>query len=142
MADKKINEMQVKHLELIQGIINRMNGNSFQIKTCNITILSILLAIYAVHSNEFIVFIATLPTMLFWCLDSYYLQQERKFRGLYNSIIGSREYVDVKPFEMPIEKLKGGQFSYWNVLWSRTIAWFYGMILTVIALIFALIRCT
>ena len=136
-----VTETQIKHLELIQAIINRMNGNSFQIKACSITILSILFAIYAVNGNAFVFLLAALPTLLFWFLDSYYLQQERKFRGLYNTIIGTRDYITdaIKPFEMPIEKLKDSQFNYWRVLFSRTILFFHGAILAISILLFAII---
>ena len=136
-------EEKMRHLEIIQNIVSRMNGNSFQIKACSVTILSILLAIYAVHGNVYLLLIGTLPTLIFWLLDAYYLQQERKFRGLYNTIIGSRNYITdtVKPFEMPIEKLTGRQFCYCNTFISRTIAGFHGIIFVIIILLFIIIKC-
>lgn len=117
--------MNEKHFELIQAIITRMNSNSFQLKGWAITIVSALLALYASSSNVIYIFIAIVPTILFWFLDSYYLQQERKFRGLYNDVISGASPND---FSMPIKNYKGGEYSFCNVFWSKTIVWLYGVI--------------
>ena len=82
-----MNEEKIKHLEFIQGVINRMNSNSFQIKGWMITIVAALLALYASSSNVAYIFVGIVPTILFWLLDSYYLQQERKFRGVYDDVL-------------------------------------------------------
>ena len=78
---------KIQHLEFIQNIINRMNTNSFQIKEWMITIVSALLALYASGDNVTYIFVAIIPTFLFWYLDAYYLQQERKFRKLYDDVL-------------------------------------------------------
>jgi Flp pilus assembly protein TadB len=82
-------ENKIKHLEFIQTNISRMNQCSFQMKGWALTIVTVLLTLYATtvdsttHGNVAFIFIAIVPTVLFWFLDSYYLQQERKFRGIY-----------------------------------------------------------
>lgn len=117
--------MNEKHLELIQAVITRMNSNSFQLKGWAITIVSALLAIYASSSNVNFIFLAIFPTILFWFLDSYYLQQERKFRRLYNDVISGASPND---FTMPIKKYSGSKYCFCKVFWSKTIAWLYGSI--------------
>lgn len=120
MEDKKI-----KHLEMIQGIITRMNQNSFMLKGWMITIVSALLAIYADKGNTTYIFVALVPVLIFWFLDTYYLQQERKFRGLYNDIVDGK---DIPLFQMPInkyDKKKDCKYSYCSVFWSPTIAGLY-----------------
>jgi Mg2+ and Co2+ transporter CorA len=82
-----MDEARRQHLEFIQNVITRMNTNSFQIKGMTITIVSALLAIYASTTNVVFVFLSIAPTLLFWFLDSYYLQQERKFRGVYKQCL-------------------------------------------------------
>jgi len=62
-------------------------------------------------------------------LDSYYLQQERKFRGIYNNVAGLKTDVEVKPYEMPIQKFQGRQYCFCKVFFSKTIVWLYGTIL-------------
>ena len=102
MNNKVNSEAKIKHLEFIQNIITRMNHNSFQIKTFTITIVAALLAVYASNKNELFIAIGTMPVILFWFLDAYYLQQERKFRGIYGNVAGFKKEVDIKDFEMPI----------------------------------------
>ena len=134
-----MSENKIKHLEFLQNIITRMNTNSFQIKTFTITIVSALLAVFASVKNEFFIFMCIFSVLLFWFLDSYYLQQERKFRGVYNNVSGLKQDVAIKDFEMPIHKFTGGQFNYWNVFFSKTIVLFYGIIMVTLAIIFLLI---
>jgi len=123
-----MNENTIKHLEFIQNSITRMNANSFQIKGMSVTITAALLALYASSGKPFYILIAIIPTIIFWFLDAYYLQQERKFRGIYNDVAelsNSETRVLVRIFEMPLQKYSGGKYSYWNVFWSRTIWLFY-----------------
>ena len=118
-------EEKRQHLEFIQNIITRMNTNSFQIKGLCVTLVSAFLAIYASNSKILFVFFAIFPAIIFWFLDSYYLQQERKFRGVYNDVAGIKEINQVKPYEMPINKYKGNGFSFFEVFFSKTILPFY-----------------
>lgn len=121
---------KIQHLEFIQNIINRMNTDSFQIKEWMITIVSALLALYASSSNEVYIFVAVVPTLLFWYLDAYYLQQERKFRELYNDILPDNSKIAM--FAMPIQNYNSGRCTIWATFFSKTIGWFYG---TIIALL-------
>lgn len=90
-------ESKIEHLKMIQGIITRMNTNSFQIKGWTITLVSALLALYANSRKVTYIFIALIPVLIFWFLDSYYLQQERKFRELYKEIVNTAHYgTDIK----------------------------------------------
>ncbi len=105
-----MSEEQIKHLEFIQNVITRMNANSFQIKGWTITIVAALLAIYVSTKNEYFVLVSLFPIIVFWFLDSYYLMQERKFRGLYNDVAGvSEDPKTIKPFEMRPDLYIGGK---------------------------------
>jgi hypothetical protein len=115
-----------QHLEFIQNVITRMNTNSFQIKGMAVTIVSALLAIYATTTNVAFIFLGIVPIILFWFLDSYYLQQERKFRGVYNNVVGLKNNIEIKSYEMPIHKFQGDQYCFCKVFFSKTIAWLYG----------------
>ena len=110
-------ENKIKHLEFIQSTITRMNQNSFWIKGWMITIVSALLAV---------------PTFIFWLLDAYYLQQERKFRGVYNDVAGltsDNDRIEIKDFEMPIYRYKCGKYCYFTVFLSKTIVPLYFVII-------------
>ena len=128
---------QIKHLEFIQGVITRMNSNSFQMKGWMVVIVSALLAIYADNQKELYPLIAVLPAVIFWFLDTYYLWQERKFRGVYNDVVGiSENPKEIKLFAMPVNLYTGGKYSYWNVFRSVTIWPVYLPVILILASIY------
>lgn len=135
-------ENKIKHLEFIQSTITRMNQNSFQIKGWMITLVSALLALYASSERVVYIFIAIVPAVVFWFLDAYYLQQERRFRGVYNDVAGlspDDSRINVREFEMPIQKYQCGKYCYFNVLFSRTIFPLYGIVIVGLVIAFALL---
>lgn len=135
-------ENKIKHLEFIQSTITRMNQNSFQIKGWMITLVSALLALYASSERVVYILIAIVPAVVFWFLDAYYLQQERRFRGVYNDVAGlspDDSRINVREFEMPIQKYQCGKYCYFNVLFSRTIFPLYGIVVVGLVIAFALL---
>ena len=133
MSDEKL-----KQLEFIQNVITRMNTNSFQLKGWSIVIVSALLAIYASTKDNYFFLVAVLPTLIFWFLDAYYLNQERKFRGLYNDVAGVvDEPKEIKPFAMRPDLYVGGKYSYWSTFFSRTILKMYLSIIVILMGIFS-----
>ena len=79
-------ENKRKHLEFIQGVINRMARNSFLLKGWTITLVAALLAFFLKGGGQCYVFVAFLPILVFWILDGYFLSQERLFRALYDHV--------------------------------------------------------
>ena len=78
----------VKHLEMIQGVINRLARNSFLIKGWSLTLLAAALVL-AFRSEGALLSYFWLFAFIsagFWMLDSYFLQLERKFRGIYDDV--------------------------------------------------------
>lgn len=129
---------KMKHLEFIQNVITRMNTNSFQIKGWSVVIVSALLAIYASTKNNYFFLVAVFPTFIFWFLDAYYLNQERKFRGLYSDVAGVTDKPkEIKPFAMRPDLYVGGKYSYWNTFFSRTILIMYLSIIVILTGIFS-----
>jgi len=79
-------EAKIRHLEMVQGIITRMATNSFLLKGWAVTLVAGIFMLAIKDSNPLYFLITLIPTILFWFLDSYYLQLERKYRILYNKI--------------------------------------------------------
>ncbi|HAE59866.1 MAG TPA: hypothetical protein DCG54_10280 [Anaerolineae bacterium] len=132
-----MSEEKIKHLEFIQDVITRMNQNSFQMKGWMVAIVSTLLALYANTTNAALVLVAIFPALVFWFLDSYYLWQERKFRGLYNDVAGvSEKPKEIKLFAMRIDLYSGGNFDYRRVLFSKTIASLYLPVMVILLVIY------
>jgi hypothetical protein len=119
-----------KHLELIQGVINRMAGNSFQLKGWSVTLVSALLALAANDGRAHFVLVAYFPTIAFWVLDGYFLCQERLFRELYKAVCD--QSGDDSNFSMDTSKYKDKVASWLGVCFSRTLFIFHGMILVVV----------
>jgi len=78
-------EKRIKHLEMIQGVINRLAGNSFTMKGWSVTLVSALIAIAVGKGDGRFALAGLLPAVIFWILDGYFLWQERLFRSLFNA---------------------------------------------------------
>ena len=127
-------EYKMKHLELIQNIINRMASNSFLVKGWCVTLVSVLLALESQSSNAKYLLVALLPALMFWILDAYFLRQERLFRKLYDGV----RILDEKSIDFSMNTLSFTKTTSWlSALFSQTLIIFYGLIL--IAIIIAIL---
>lgn len=112
------------HLEMIQGVIDRMGGNSFLLKGWAVTLLVGLLALDISKSGVSCVKIAYLPILLFWILDGYFLYQERLFRRLYDSVrVRDEAHIDF------LMKRDSSPWLFLDALFSKTLSPFYGTLL-------------
>lgn len=124
-----------KHLEMIQGVINRMASNSFLFKGWSITIIAGISAFATKEVSLPLMLIPVTSTLLFWSVDAYYLAQERLFRSLYNTV------AELAPIEITYSmKTAPMIFSEWfRALWRPMLLAFYGTVLIMlIALVFIL----
>jgi len=131
-------EEKMKHLEFIQGVINRMANNSFLLKGWTITIVAALFALFAKDTNPNYILIAFLPVIIFWLLDSYYLAQERRFRTLYNAVIMPNSIIS--SFSMDTKVVKNSKNTWFKAIFSRTLNLFYLPFVLVLAVIVVLLR--
>ena len=79
-------EAKLKHLEMIQGVINRIASDSFRIKGWTVVLVAALIAVLTREGRIDFSYVAFLPVLLFWGLDGYFLWQERRFRALYDFV--------------------------------------------------------
>ena len=77
-----------KHLEIMQGVINRMAENSRSCKVWCVTLVAATLVLVARTGEPQHALIALVPTLLFLFLDSYYLALERAFISSQNTFVG------------------------------------------------------
>lgn len=98
MPDSKYSEDVRQHLSFIQGVITRMNSNSFSMKGWMVAIVSALCAVYAANPSSeasYIYFIAAIIADILFCfLDAYYLKMEKEYRKLYDKVLKSPEETD------------------------------------------------
>lgn len=114
---------KIKHLDYIQNTISRMADNSFKIRGVCVTIVSAFLGLYIKINEPKVLLITCFPIITFWMLDSYYLQQERKFRCLYNNLTGNEtscKLGDVSALSMSTNRINGHEFEFCTVAFSKT----------------------
>lgn len=79
-------EEKIRHLEMVQGVINRMAGNSFFLKGWMVTLVTAFFSLSDKDENTVYFLLVYIPIFIFWILDAYYLRQERLYRNLYDLI--------------------------------------------------------
>ncbi len=82
---------KIKHLEMVEAIIERMAKNCFQLKGWAMTLVAIVGSLAAKDSDKRFIILAFIPIIVFWLLDAYYLQQERRYKALYREIAEKKE---------------------------------------------------
>lgn len=131
-------ENKTKHLELIQGVVNRLAHCSFLLKGWSVILVSALFALAAKDAKLYFIYLAYLPAVAFWGLDGYYLWQERLFRALYDEV-RAMDDKDID-FSMDTRPVKG-QVALWIcVVFSRTILTFHGAIVATITIVMLIAR--
>ena len=76
------------YLQMLQGVITRMAGNSASCKTWCVTLVAAIAALGVNAEEHRLVLLALLPIFIFFLLDAYYLGLERDFRDKYNTFVG------------------------------------------------------
>lgn len=72
------------HLQILQGIIERLANNSAQCKTWCLTLVTALIGLAGALKNYELVSFAVIPLIIFALLDAAYLAAETSYRNLYN----------------------------------------------------------
>jgi len=124
-------EKKVAHLEMIQGVVNRLSNNSFLLKGWSVILVSAFFALATGGTQIYFVYLAYFPAVAFWILDGYFLHQERLFRKLYDHVRGrGEEAID---FSMNISDMKVD--SWFRVMFSKTLVIFHGTVIGAILLV-------
>lgn len=131
-------ENKHKHLEFLQGAVNRMASNLFFLKGWSVTLIAALFALSAKDSNRLYVLLAYYPLFIFWVLDGYFLSQERRFRALYDHVRGLQE-ADID-FSMDTSPYKHDRRNTWTgAMFSVTLLIYYGTLALIMLLVMFLI---
>jgi len=126
-------EAKLKHLDFIQGVVNRLSTNSFLLKGWSVVLISALFALAASNSNVAFVFLAYIPAIAFWGLDGYFLSIERGYRSLYDHVRSLLpEDID---FSMNPLSTSNGIKSWASAFFSITLIVFHGSLLGAITVV-------
>jgi hypothetical protein len=118
-------------LQMIQGVINRMASNSFQIKGGVIALLVLLLQKNPTHGSAIWVSFAPYLIVLIggWVIDGYFLYLERSYRGLYIEVIDARNKNDfTNMFSLDLRLVKHHHSCLACAVFSKTLLWTYAVI--------------
>ena len=118
-------DKKMKHLELIQGIINRMASNSFMLKGWAVSLVSGIFVLSSKDTDKLYFLVAYIPVIVFWFLDAYYLLQERLYRSLYEKVqITDENSIDFS-LKATTAEFYREQNSFHDCLFSKTEIVFY-----------------
>lgn len=120
------NERVIKHLEFIQGVVDRLGRNSFLLKGWSMTVLvaGALLMMRLRPDQSLFASTLLIPVFGFWLLDAYFLRQERLFRAEYDRV----RQQDATDFAMnPMQHKDKPKHSRSAAFFSETLVVFYGI---------------
>jgi hypothetical protein len=109
-------------LESMRSVIERMAANSESSKTWCISLVSAIIVVVSEEKTPRLIWLALLPTIMFFVLDVYYLSLERGFRSSYarfvkklrNSSLGLDDLYLFDPGDVGDQVIKAiSSFSIW-----------------------------
>lgn len=118
-------EGKLKHLELIQNIITRMANNSFMLKGWAVTLVAGIFALSSKDADKLYFLVAYIPVVVFWCLDAYYLLQERLYRSLYDKIRNTNEQNIDFSLRATTDEFGSSKNCFSSCFFSKTESFFY-----------------
>lgn len=129
---EKINlSNKIKHLDLIQGVINRMASNSFVIKGWTVTLVSAIIFLADKNKNILAILISLIPIIMFWILDTFFLRFEQAYRNLYSQISKDTSIKNPNEYEFNL-KVNDKNISFWGVFFSKTFLPFYPVLFVIV----------
>lgn len=120
-------EKKIKHLEMIEAVIERMAKNSFQLKGWAMTLVSAIIALSAKDADSRFILFGIIPVIGFWILDSFYLQLERKYKELYSQVL-LKDEGDID-FSMNITNIASERTKFIHCMFAKVEWIFYVFIL-------------
>lgn len=122
VSPDKIADLQVKQLEIVQGIISRLANYGATLKNYCITLVTAVSGASITLQRPGIALLALLPLVVFLLLDAQFLRIERRYRELFN-ILRQEEWGTPPKFEIGLRSTPA--VSYWSAFFSWSIAAFY-----------------
>ncbi|WP_415221452.1 hypothetical protein [Pseudophaeobacter arcticus] len=122
-------DMRMKHLDMLQAIVVRMNTCSQQCKVAAMAILSAIIGLATTTGNPEVALTAIPLVLLFAFLDAHYLTLERSFRSKFDEVRYT-ELLEAPDFDLSSIQDR----SIWSAIISPSVLAFYvGMVAVVVA---------
>jgi len=120
-------DTKLKHLEFIQLVITRMNKCSFLLKGWGVTLVSAIFVLSANNADARFVLIAYFPAIVFWILDAFFLDQEKRYCQLYALVIENSE--EILELEMNTTNINSINGSWLAAMFTKTLLPFHGVVI-------------
>lgn len=136
-------ENKIKHLEMIENIIERMAKNSFQLKAWAMTLVTVVGALGAKEADKRFMLLAFVPIIGFWLLDTFYIQQERRYKALYRSVCEKREEdidFNLNTRNITFTDDEAKRICFFNCLKSPSVSLFYGVLTATLILLVVILK--
>ncbi len=132
---------KVEHLKLAQGVVTRMAGNSLQMKTWSVSLVTAAFAFSGLSDDpHWLVAVGgCIPIAAFWTMDARYLHLERCYIRLYDEIVAG---APVAPFALNYRAYVGEVDSVWRIALSWSVCLYYGALLALMLFLFIILRTT
>ncbi|MDP3696436.1 MAG: hypothetical protein Q8R55_00200 [Candidatus Taylorbacteria bacterium] len=132
---------KIAHLQMIQGVIDRMGGNLFYLRGWVISLAAggLVLLTQLEDGGRLPIIFLGLITLLFWAYDGYFLSLERNYRKLYDKVRMMDE--NEVNFSMNIRDFKRDwDSSILACIFSPTLRFFYSPLLFAILYVIFFIK--
>lgn len=116
-----------KHLDHLQSVISRQSAASSATKGWLMPIITATFGIALTQRSALLATVGLVTIILFACIDTRYLQNERSFRELYKRV--ARGENSLPPFTMNPQDIPGIEHTFLSSLRSWSITLFYGTLL-------------
>lgn len=125
-----------EHLKMVQAIVTRMAGNSTQMKTWTVSLVTATFAFSGLSKDpHWLVGVGgCIPVIAFWFMDARYLHLEKCYRALHEAIVAGKEII---PFDLDYRPYAKSVDSVGKIAFSWSVGIFYGALLS---LVLALLR--
>jgi hypothetical protein len=104
-----------------------MNNCSFLLKGWSVTLVSALFVLSAKDVDVRFVLIAYFPAIVFWILDGFFIDQEKRYRQLYALVI--KDSNEVPELEMNTTKINDIKGSWPSAMFTKTLLPFHGVMI-------------
>lgn len=131
-------DQKLKHLDFIQGSINRLSTNSFLLKGWSVILVSALFVLSGEESDDSFAYLSLVPAVIIWGLDGYFLWQERLYRKLFDIVrVKDADQID---FSMSTADVVPETKGLAATIFSKTLVPFHGAIVGSIGAVVFLVR--
>lgn len=128
----KLVDLQIAHLNVIQGVIARMSGFSAGVKNFCVTISAGIIAVAYQKQIPMLIGAAIAVVLIFFLMDGYYLALEKRYRQLYEEVakrpLGQASDMGLKAQQLDFS-------TYFSAARSISVAGFYALLLCGVVLL-------